>query len=111
MLHAAEIDMAESVIGAALENFPLVTKKVFAPHGKKETSSFPLLCQFCQSALPSKSTPCNIIIAALLGRARNFGEVVARGHRLPMQLPCMNCVSFCPLGKKAITDTIIPLRR
>jgi hypothetical protein len=48
--------------------------------------------------------PCDIIIAPLLGRARNFGDAVARGADLRVRLRSQNRDFFTPRGEKSVAN-------
>jgi len=48
--------------------------------------------------------PCDIIIAPLLGQACGFGDAVARGADLRVQLRSQNCDFFTPRGEKSVAN-------
>jgi len=48
--------------------------------------------------------PCDIIIAPLLGRARGFGDAIARGADLSVRLRSQNRDFFTPRGEKSVAN-------
>ena len=48
--------------------------------------------------------PCDIIIAPLLGRARDSGDAVAGGYHLRVPLRIQNCDFSTPLGEKSVAN-------
>ncbi len=55
--------------------------------------------------------PCDIIVAPLLGRARSFGDTVARGADLRVRLRSQNHDFFTSCGEKNVANHTKTLRR
>ena len=105
----------ESELGAALKNFPAQKKRrVLVPRTQETWNQNTRAGRATSHFYPGDKTPifykttsaeidpCNIIIAPLLGQARDSGNAVAGGYHLRVPLRSQNWDFFTPRGEKSV---------